>query len=70
MKGIFWNIRGTGKKGRSQRIMELCKDNQVDFIGIQETKKTDFMNHYLESLVSGKNFEWKWLLANNTAGAF
>jgi hypothetical protein len=25
MKEIFWNVRGLGKKGRQQRISDLCR---------------------------------------------
>jgi len=42
MRGVFWNIRGTNKKGRNTRIMDICKEHNLDFIGIQETKSESF----------------------------
>lgn len=38
MKGILWNVRGLEKKGRQQRISDLCRQYQLSFIGVQETK--------------------------------
>jgi hypothetical protein len=34
MKGILWNIRGLGKSGRKQCVMDMLFVYEVDFIGI------------------------------------
>jgi exonuclease III len=68
MRGIFWNIRGLGRSSRKQCIIETIKKNDVDFIGLQETKIVAFSNKYLESLTSGKQFCWNWLSAIGSAG--
>jgi exonuclease III len=54
MKGIFWNIRGLGKSGRKQCVMDVLFEYKVDFIGIQETKNCEFDVSYLESLAGVK----------------
>lgn len=49
MLGLFWNIRGFHKLGRSIAISNVVKENKVDFIGIQGTKKM-FGEHVLKNL--------------------
>jgi hypothetical protein len=56
MRGIFWNIRGMGKSGRSQCISEIIRKQDVCFVGIQETKKTEFHSLFLDSLTGGDNY--------------
>jgi exonuclease III len=38
MKGAFWNIKGLNQPGRNLSLAHLIKDNQLDFVGIQEKK--------------------------------
>jgi hypothetical protein len=68
MRGLFWNIRGMGKNGRTRSIQEKIQKEDLDFIGIQETKSAEFSGSYLDSLAGRKDFCWKWLPANKTAG--
>jgi exonuclease III len=56
MKGIFWNIRGMGKKSRKQCIIDVVKEYDIDFIGIQETKTREFSNNSLNALSGRKQF--------------
>ena len=42
MIGLIWNCRGVSKKGMSRWMMELLRDYQVDFAGIQETIKKKY----------------------------
>jgi hypothetical protein len=35
----FWNIRGLGKPGRTGALSDFIKENKLDFVGVQETKK-------------------------------
>jgi hypothetical protein len=58
MRGAFWNIRGSGKEGKRQRISEIIGQYHLDFLGIQETIKAVFTNSYLNGLAGSKNFEW------------
>jgi hypothetical protein len=42
-EGGFLNIRGLNKPGRNLSLGQLIRNNHLDFIGIQETKKEDFL---------------------------
>jgi hypothetical protein len=47
MIGAYLNCRGVGKKGMSIFLADLIKDQQVDFIGLQETIKKDYSSAFL-----------------------
>jgi exonuclease III len=47
MKGAFWNIRGLNKVGRVNCLASFIIQNDLDFVGIQETKKAAFSNGLL-----------------------
>jgi len=66
MIGAFWNIRGLNKEGRLQCITDFVKDNHLDFVGLQETKKESFQDSFLNYVNSG--FCWHCLPAVGTAG--
>lgn len=67
MRGAFWNSRGLNKSGRKLSLSSFIGGNDLDFVGIVETKKSDFPNNYLRSL-SRRNFDWCFLPADGTAG--
>jgi hypothetical protein len=48
--------------------MDTIRKNDVDFIGIQETKTMIFQDNYLSSLANGKSFCWNWLPSFGSAG--
>jgi hypothetical protein len=54
MKGQFWNIRSMGKQGRHQCIIDVIQQNDIEFIGIQETNKPEFLDSFLEGLIGRK----------------
>jgi hypothetical protein len=62
------NIRGFGRSGRKQCIIDTIRKHDIDFIGIQETKTMNFHNNYLTSLASGKPFCWNWLPSVGSGG--
>jgi mannosylglycoprotein endo-beta-mannosidase len=66
MIGAFWNIRGLNKEGRLQCLSDFVKDNSLDFVGLQETKKEHFNESFL--LYVHKDFIWHVLLAKGSAG--
>jgi exonuclease III len=68
MKVIFWNVRGLNKPGRKLSLNSLISSNQVDFIGIQETKKEESPLAFLESVSTPVKFVWHVLPAIGTAG--
>jgi exonuclease III len=47
MIGAFWNIRGLNKPGRLQCISDFINEHRLDFVGIQETKKTSISDAFL-----------------------
>lgn len=42
MIGVVWNVRDLNKEGRLQSITDFVKDNKLDFVGFQETKKRNY----------------------------
>jgi hypothetical protein len=68
MKEIFWNIRGHNQPGRNLSSGHLIREHLLDFVGIQETKKGEFLPSFLENLTSPINFSWNFLDAKGTAG--
>jgi hypothetical protein len=70
MRGVFWNIRGLGVKGRKQCIIDLIRTQKLEFIGIQETKSRDFSINYLNALSGGRQFCWNWLPVDGSAGRY
>lgn len=61
MIGLIWNCRGLGKKGISSHLAGLLKDRQVDFVGIQETMKKDFLARFFKRFDWQGKFQWHWL---------
>jgi exonuclease III len=43
MKGVFWNIRGLNQPERNLSLGHIIRENRLDFVGIQETKKGSFL---------------------------
>jgi hypothetical protein len=38
LKEVFWNTRGLDKTGRFTNLAHLIRSNNLDFIGVMETK--------------------------------
>jgi hypothetical protein len=70
MIGLFWNIRGLGQIGRIPAIVGRLRDNHVHFVGVLETKKSDFTPGLLRSLSGNTPFSWSFLKAKGTAGEY
>jgi exonuclease III len=68
MKGIFWNIRGLNQPGRNLSLGSLIRENNLDFVGIQETKKEEFLPSFLKNLTTTAVFSWHVLPTKKTAG--
>jgi exonuclease III len=66
MKGAFWNLRGLNKPGRMKCLSDFVKSNNVDLIGVQETKKELIPQSFLDRV--DKNFPWKYVPAKGTTG--
>lgn len=67
MRGAFWNIRGLNKAGRKLGLSSFIGENDLDFVGISETKKSEYVGNYLRSLTR-RHFEWCFLPAIGMAG--
>jgi exonuclease III len=50
MIGALWNIRGLNKTCRIKYLSDFISNNKLDFIGIQETKKSEFSDQFLSLL--------------------
>jgi hypothetical protein len=68
MNGMFWNIRGMGRAGRKRCIIDTMVKHDVKFMGIQETKKYEFTDKFLEELAGMKHFCWNCLPSMGSAG--
>lgn len=68
MIGLLWNIRGLGKIGNPPALISRIRDHHVSFVGIMETKKSDFTSGYLKSLSFNMPFDWCYLKAEGSAG--
>lgn len=56
MIGLFWNIRGLGKLGRIPAMVDNIRKNHVDFVGIVETKKSQFSSGLLRAIAGNIPF--------------
>lgn len=61
MKILTWNIRGMGQSCKCSRLADIIKDNDIDLVGIQETKKEDFVSDVILSIDAEKKFMWEWV---------
>jgi exonuclease III len=61
----FWNVRGLNKEGHLQCLADFVKDNYIDFVGLQETKKENFEESFLSYI--HKDFRWHVLPAKGTS---
>ena len=68
MKILFWNIRGLGGVGRRRQLVELCQQQNPQFICLQETIKDSFRPRELDSLARGFPFFWSWIPSNGHSG--
>lgn len=64
---LNWNIRGMNAFRKRQILTDMIKDNKVDIVAIQETKKEDFKDRTLRSLSSHIN-TWTWLPSRGRSG--
>ena len=68
MIGMFWNVRGIGKDIKRNFIRDTILEKQLDFVGHQETIKSDFTKNELHNLAGGRNFLWEWIAPRGKSG--
>jgi len=55
---MFWNCRGARKKEASLYLKEMVKENKVFFVGLLETKASNFSKPEIDSLIGN---EWDFV---------
>jgi hypothetical protein len=68
MKGLFWNIRSLGQKGRTQALASRIRENHIDFVGVSEIKKEEYSAGTLRALMGNVKFDWCSLRARGSVG--
>jgi exonuclease III len=68
MKGIFWNSNGLRDQAKTRFLFDLTKEQQLDFIALLETKKSDYTTPELSHLCTNKTFCLSWAPPNGCSG--
>jgi exonuclease III len=58
MRGLIWNCQGLGRSTKFDFLREIIREEKIDFVGLQETKKDHFNDSLLSSLAGSKLFAW------------
>jgi hypothetical protein len=58
MRGIFWNRNGFKDPKKHKFISDLTKENNLNFIAISETGRSDFSPRFLKNLCAGRDYLW------------
>ncbi|CAL5415768.1 unnamed protein product [Camellia sinensis] len=68
MNLMSWNIRGLGKSVKRGRIRKLICDRRVDFVLLQETKKTSISESEVRTLWGRRDMEFMAVDSEGLAG--
>jgi hypothetical protein len=58
MRGIFWNSNGFKDPKKHKFISDLTKENNLDFIAVSETRRSNFALRFLKNLCSRRDYLW------------
>jgi hypothetical protein len=58
MRGIFWNSNGFKDLKKHKFVTDLTKENNLNFIAISETGRSEFSPRFLKNLCSGRDYLW------------
>jgi hypothetical protein len=58
MRGIFWNSNGFNDPKKHKYISDLTKKNNLEFIDVSETGRSDFSSRFLKNLCVGREYLW------------
>jgi hypothetical protein len=58
IRGILWNSNGFKDPKKPKFISDLTKENNLDFIAVSETRRSDFLLRFLKNLCSGRDYLW------------
>jgi hypothetical protein len=68
MKGVFWNSRGLADLAKHRFLVELVKEEQINFIALSETSCESFPDHVLKNLCAGRDFLWHSMTPHGRSG--
>ena len=68
MKGIFWNSRGLRDLAKFKFLLDLTKEQNLDFIALLETCRKNFTDAELNNICGGKQFLWSWIEPKGQSG--
>ena len=68
MIGATWNLRGIGKIEKQRFLRETLIEKRIDFIGLQETLKSDFSAQDLANIDNKQLFLWHWSALKGRSG--
>jgi hypothetical protein len=58
MNDIFWNSYGFKDPNKHNIISDLTKENNLNFIAISETGRSDFLPRFLKNICSERDYLW------------
>lgn len=67
MNVLNWNIRGLNAYRKKKILIDVLRDNKIDIVAIQETKKDTFSNRFLRSYSSHIDL-WHWIPSIGRSG--
>jgi hypothetical protein len=70
MKGIIWKCQGLKKSCKYEFLKELICEENLDFIGLQETNRNNFNQTWLEGLCGNRKFIWVVACPNGRPRAY
>ena len=56
MKIVSWNAKGLCKPGKRRRLKKMLRENEVDYVFIQETKQAATTRYFAQSIWNGNDF--------------
>ena len=68
MKMLSWNIRGLGRREKRNRLRKLIRDNEIDVVLIQETKKEVISKEIVRSVWPDMEFDYLEVGARGYSG--
>jgi hypothetical protein len=68
MLGATLNCSGVGKKGTSIILLDPLREQELDFVGLQETMNKDYSPHFFRKIDHMNCFEWRWISSVGRSG--
>jgi exonuclease III len=68
IKGGFWNSNGLRDQAKPRFLFDTTKEQQLDFIALLETKRSEFNANELSHFCANKIFIWEWSPPNGRSG--